>query len=132
MNIELNSRGVNKLIKATILSDEKMVEAGFRKIEPANGGRENYWRFSKQIHFPKDKRWKDTEISFVVKIPEDGSDIDIVTIDDDFGQAYDYQYILEKNPNNECANIVKSQVEEWMEYLQNIGVLSGHEYGEYI
>lgn len=29
MSVELNSHGVNKLIKATILSDEKMREIGF-------------------------------------------------------------------------------------------------------
>lgn len=125
MSVELNSKGVNKLIKATILSDEEMREVGFRKVK-------HVWSFIKPVIFPKDKRWKDTEISFVVKIPEDGSDIDIVTIDDDFGQVYDYQYLTERNAQNECANIVKSQVEEWMEHLQNAGVLSGHEYGEYI
>lgn len=28
--------------------------------------------------------------------------------------------------------IVKAQVEEWMKYLQDNGVLSGHNYGDYI
>ena len=30
-NVEVNSHGVNKLIKATILSDERMKEIGFHK-----------------------------------------------------------------------------------------------------
>ena len=40
--------------------------------------------------------------------------------------------ILSKNPNHPCANIVNEQVEKWMEYLQDKGVLSGHVRGEYI
>ena len=40
--------------------------------------------------------------------------------------------ILSKNPNHPCASIVNEQVEKWMEYLQDKGVLSGHVRGEYI
>lgn len=134
-NVEVNSHGVNKLIKATILSDEKMKEIGFHKNYYDWTDYEEYspyWYFSKMIQFPKEKRWRDVEISFDVHIPKDDSDIDIMVIDEDFGQPYDYQRILEKSPNHECANIVKEQVEKWMKYLQDNGVLSGHNYGEYI
>lgn len=47
-------------------------------------------------------------------------------------QPYDFQYILEKNPNHPFAVGIKVKVEGCMRYLQNKGVLSGHEYGEYI
>lgn len=40
--------------------------------------------------------------------------------------------MLDKNPKFEPCLIVKEQVEEWMKYLQDNGVLSGHVYGEYI
>jgi hypothetical protein len=53
-------------------------------------------------------------------------------LDEDFGQPYDYQYMLKKNPNFEPYLIIKEQVEEYMKYLQDNGVLSGHEYGDYI
>ena len=135
MEVELNSHGVNKKIKYTILSDEKMKEIGFRKNVYEGTDHEQYspcWYFSRSINFPNTKRWKSVDICFDVEIPKDGSDIDIMVLDMDFCQFYDYQYILSKDPNNVCANIVKEQVEKWMLYLQEHGVISGHEYGEYI
>ena len=133
--VEVNKHGVNKLIKATILSDEKMKEVGFRKNFYEGTPHEQhspYWYFLRFVKFPKEKKWKGVSISFTVRIPKDGSDIDICVIDDDFCQPYPYQRILAKNPENECANIVKEQVEQWMAHLQDNGVLSGHVPNEYI
>lgn len=135
MSVEVNSNCVNKLIKYNILSDERMKKIGFHKNYYEGTDREEYspyWWFTKIIEFPKEKRWKNIEIDFDVKIPKDGSDIDIMVLDMDACQPYDYQYLLSKNSENECANIVKEQVEMWMKYLQDNGVLSGHVYGEYI
>lgn len=135
MNIEVNSNGTNKAIKATILSDERMKEIGFHKNYYEGTDHEQYspyWWFTKSIKFPKEKRWRGTFIDFDVKIPKDGSDIEIVTLDMYFCWPYDYQEILNRNSKNECANIVKEQVEMWMKYLHDEGVLSGHVYGEYI
>ena len=126
MSVELNSHGVNKLIKATILSDEKMREIGFTDYSKDN------WYFCRIIKFPKEKRYRGFEISFSVTIPKDNSDIQIDVLDEDFLQPYDYQYMLDKNPTFKPCLIVKEQVEEWMKYLQDSGVLSGHVYGEYI
>ena len=126
MSVEVNSHGVNKLIKATILSDEKMKEIGFTDYA------KDTWYFCRLIKFPNEKRYRGFEISFNVSIPKDNSDIIIDVLDEDFCQPYDYQRILSKNPTHPCASIVKEQVEEWMKYLQDSGVLSGHVYGEYI
>lgn len=126
MSIELNSHGVNKLIKATILSDEKMKEIGFTDYA------KDRWYFCRMIKFPNKKKYRGFEISFNVSIPKDNSDIIIDVLDEDFCQPYDYQVILSKNPTHPCASIVNEQVEEWMKYLQDSGVLSGHVYGEYI
>ena len=134
MAVELNSNGVNKLIKAKILSDEKMKEIGFHKNYYEGTDHEKYspcWYFSRMIQF-QEKKYRGIEISFNVKIPKDGSDISIDVLDEDFCQPYDYQYFLEHNPPNKVALIVKEQVEEWMKYLQDNGILSGHVYGEYI
>ena len=65
-------------------------------------------------------------------IPKDGSDIRIDVLDKWSCQPYDYQYILEKDSEHKIANIVKEQVEYWMEKLQEEGVLKGHVKGEYI
>ena len=126
MKVEVNSHGVNKLIKATILSDKEMREIGFTDY------RKDTWFFNKLIKFPNTKRYRSFEISFSVSIPKDGSDIRIDVLDEDWCQPYDYQYMLDKNPKFEPCLIVKEQVEEWMKHLQDKGVLSGHVYGEYI
>lgn len=135
MNVEVNSNGVNKLIKYNILSDERMREVGFHKNYYEGTDHEeysHYWFFIKRIEFPKEKRWRHVAIDFEVRIPKDNSDIDIMVLDMDFCQIYDYQRLLSNNPKNESAKIVKEQVEMWMEYLQDNGVISGHVYGEYI
>ena len=124
--VEVNSHGVNKLIKYNILSDEKMREIGFTDHSKKN------WYFVKSIEFPKDKRYRFFYISFNVTIPKDCSDIRIDVLNEDFLMPYDYQHMLYNNPNFEPALIVKEQVEKWMKYLQDNGVLSGHNYGDYI
>lgn len=122
--VELNSHGVNAKIISHILSNEEMEEIGFIDCG-------NKWYFCRGLYFPQ-KKYKWTEISFSVSIPKDISDIRIDVLDDDFCQPYDYQSILNKDPNFELALIVLEQVEKWMEYLQFKGVLSGHVKGEYI
>ena len=124
MNVEVNSNGVNKLIKYNILSDEKMRDIGFTDYT------EDTWYFCRMIKFPKGHRGFD--ISFNVSIPKDNSDIQIDVLDEAFCQPYDYQYMLDKNPEFEPALVVKEQVEDWMKYLQDNEVISGHVYGEYI
>ena len=126
MNVEVNSNGVNKLIKYNILSDEKMKEIGFTDHSKDN------WYFCRIIKFPNTKEYRGFDISFNVSIPKDNSDIRIDVLDEDFCQPYDYQYMLDKNPKFEPCLIVKEQVEKWMRYLQDNGVISGHVYGEYI
>ena len=136
MDIEVNSFGVNKAIKYTILSDDQMRIHGFKKNYYEGTPNEQYspyWTFLRRIEFPDEKKWRRVDLDFMIRIPKDGfSDIDINVIDMDFCQPYDYQALLSKNPNNECARIVKDQVEEWMKYFQENGILSGHIYGEYI
>lgn len=124
MNVEVNSNGVNKLIKYNILSDEEMRAIGFTDYT------EDTWYFCRMIKFPKGHRGFD--ISFNVSIPKDNSDIQIDVLDEAFCQPYDYQYMLDKNPEFEPALVVKEQVEDWMKYLQDSNVISGHVYGEYI
>lgn len=126
MKVEVNSNGVNQLIKATILSDKEMKEIGFTDYS------KDYWYFSMPIIFPNTKRYHGFNISFSISIPKDDSDIRIDVLDDNFCQPYDYQYMLNKNPTFEPCLIVKEQVEKWMKYLQDNRVISGHVYGEYI
>lgn len=124
--VELNNNCVNTKIKAHILSDEEMKEISFTNYYEPN------WYFCRSIKFPQTKRYRGFDISFSVSISKDGSDIRIDILDEDFCQPYDYQMILNRNPNFPTALIVYEQVEEHMKYLQSKGVLSGHTKGEYI
>ena len=119
--VELNSHGVNKAIKAHILSDEEMKSAGFRMIK-GDSQRSDYWYYSCLLEFlpPYDK----SEISFSVSIPMDGSDINIDILDEEVLQPYDYQYIIENVIYHVFASLVKMEVEEEMKRLQDLGILS--------
>mgnify|MGYP003416631142 CR=1 FL=1 len=126
MGIETNNHGVNKAITYTILSNDEMGKIGFTNYY------ELKWFFMKSINFPKEKRYRGFDITFSVSIPKDNGDIRIDILDEDFLQPYDYQKMLISSPDFEPCLIVKEQVEKWMEYLKEQGVLHGHKYGEYI
>ena len=126
-NVKLNKHGINAKIKATILSDAEMRNIGFTDYC------EDRWYFRRTIKFPNIKRYKGFDISFGVSINKNNpEDLRIDVLDEDFCQPYDYQLMLDKDANFEPCLIVKKQVEEWMKFLMDKGVLSGHEYGEYI
>lgn len=133
--VTVNKHGINTKIKAHILSDEEMRKVGFHKNYYEGTDHEQYspyWFWHSMIKFPDEKQFRGFEISINIQIPKDGSDIRIDILDDDFCQPYDYQNILSITPGHRTANIVREQVETWMEYFQDVGILSGHVYGEYI
>lgn len=117
--LKLNSNHVNAKIKAHILDDKTMEEIGFTEH------RKGFLYFCRILD-------RELDISFSVTIPRDGSDIRIDVLDEAFCQPYDYQSILVNNPEHKTALRVQSKVEEWMEYLTEKGVLTGHIKGEYI
>lgn len=130
-NIETNSNCVNKNIKTKILDDKTMKEIGFTDYC------KDRWHFCRGINFPKTKEYIGFEVTFNVTIPKDGSDIRIDVLDEAFCQPYDYQHMImnsreKKVLPNKTAMIVFEQVELWMNYLKEKGILEGHEYGEYI
>lgn len=126
MKMRTNFHTDNNKLQYHILSDEKMKEIGFDKNFYEGTDHEEYspyWWFTKLIQFPKEKVWENVEIELEIRIPKDGSDLDIRILDLDFCQPYDYQRILKTTPGHKCANIVKEQVDEWIKYLQDNGVL---------
>ena len=127
MKMKTNFHADNNKFQYHILSDEKMKEIGFDKNFYEGTDHEEYspyWWFTKLIQFPKEKMWENVEIELEIRISKDGSDLDIRVLDLDFCQPYDYQRILKTTPDHKCANIVKEQVDKWIKYLQDNGVLS--------
>lgn len=135
MAVKLNQYGTNAKIKGHLLSNAKMKEIGFN-LNYYEGTefeqRSDYVWFKKGFNLPK--KFKDVgwSLEFTCKIYKDTREVRIDVLDMDFGQVFDYQILLEKNPENELALAVKEQVEEHMKYLQDEKVISGHKYGEYI
>lgn len=115
--MKLNSHGTNATIQAHILPENEMRLLGFTDHVP------DKWYYCKCLP---------DETTFNVTIPKDGSDISIEVIDDDFCQPYDYQTILRDSPRDEFALKIKELVEQEMKRFQKAGVLSGHNYGDYI
>lgn len=114
------ARGMNSELKFNVLDDKKM-----RKHRFADNG--DSWCLFKQVGNPK------YEISFNLVIPEGNPELaHIDVLDDDFCQPYDYQHILRENPNCIPALRVWIDVEEIMAWLNEIGVVEGHKFGEYI
>ena len=117
----LNSNGINSEIIAHILPDEKMYEIGFTDNMP------DRWYYCKRLIDDKFGG-----ITFNVVIPKDGSDLDIEILDEGFLQPYDYQIIRSVSDHPSIADEVFEKVESEMKYLEDAGIFSGHEYGEYI
>ena len=91
-DIECRANGTNKKIKFNILADEEMRKIGFTDISV------KFWYYCNIIG-------SEFKVSFSVIIPKnkDYSKFRIDILDEDFGQPYDYQSILKKNPNFEFA-----------------------------
>lgn len=120
MNVKVNKNGVNAKIKSHILSDERMKNNGFRKFN------DECWSYYKILDAKND-------ISFSIDINmNDESDLRIDILDEEFGQPYDYQYMLERNPNFKIALDIRDKVEIYMDRLEDAGILTGHVRGEYI
>lgn len=118
--VRTNKNGNNTKIKVNVLPEEKMREIGFTDFA------KDTWFFFKMV-YPK------YEISFSVSVKKDNADdwrIDV--LDEDFCQPYDYQEILRDDPTFEIGLLVRDEVEKYMKILKDAGVISGHEYGEYI
>lgn len=113
----LDANGLNADINGIILADEKMRNLGFTDRSPQT------WYLCHSLS---------NDITFNVSIPKDGSRLTISVIDEDFGQHYDYQAILTRNPGFAFALTVKAKVETLMTNLSDEGVIEGYVQGMYI
>ena len=119
-DVELNEFHCNKKLQGHILSSREMKKAGFRELE-------DRWFYSRMLD-------KKADISFDVSIYKDNPTerVNIEVFDEDYGQHYDFQKYLNKNPHFEFALKIRNAVEMEMARLQEFGIISGHIKGEYI
>ena len=119
-DVELNEFHCNKKLQGHILSSREMKKAGFRELE-------DRWFYSRMLD-------KKADISFDVRIYKDNPTerVNIEVFDEDYGQHYDFQKYLNKNPHFEFALKIRNAVEMEMARLQELGIISGHIKGEYI
>lgn len=116
--MELTKHGNNAKIKVNLLSEPEMRKLGFTDY------RDGFWHYGKTLM---------GDISFNISIPKnDASDFEIYVLYEDFCQPYDYEYLLSKTPDFAFAKKIKVLVEVEMAKLAAAGIVSGHEYGEYI
>ena len=115
--MELDKNGLNAALNSTILPDEEMRKLGFTDYSATS------WYYCSRVG---------AGITLNVSIPKDGSRFRIDVLDEDFGQPYDYQEYLVRNPEQEFALGVKEAVEKQMEFLSLAGVITGFTQGMYI
>ena len=128
---ELNSRGLNTKIKCQVLSDDEMRALGFREIKAYSEMDKDVWTMSKGLVLPKELQG--LEVCFYISIAKDASSWTIDVIDDEYGQPYDYQDILENiDENNKYALAVWQAVEGIMKTLAKNNIVIGHKRGDYI
>lgn len=120
--IETDKNGLNARIQFHLLPAGQMTEFGFRD-------RDDKWYL---MRFVGSKYQDRHDVSFNVSIPKNGSRGRIDILDENFCQPYDYELILSCNPGNRYARAVRDDVEREMAVLADAGIISGHEYGEYI
>ena len=131
-NVKVNSLGTNEAIKFNF-NKELLKQNGFKLIEEPNYP--DAWPIPPHWCYNKFFSYKSLEVTFSVNYYIElykGSQFCIDVIDDDFGQPYDYQHMLEKTPDFIYAKKVQEFVENEMEKLQANGIISGHIRGEYI
>lgn len=119
--VELNENHNNTAISVSLLPEEEMRKIGFTDFA------KDKWYYCHSV-------FKKGDITFNLSIPKEHPEqwrIDI--LDEAFCQPYDYQYMLDKGGTLPPAALeVNKNVEKQMEYLKNCGIISGHEYGDYI
>lgn len=102
-------------MKANILEENKMRELFTDHIQ-------EQWYYCQELD----------DISFNLSIDKKNKTIKIDVLDEDFCQPYDYQYILNKNPNNEFAKKIHNFVQAEMLKLMEFGVIEDYVMGDYI
>ena len=117
--MEYTRHGNNAALSIHVLDDAAMRALGFTDCVPED------WYLRKPVS-------DDHTTSLDVTAAKDGSDWCIDVLDEDFGQPYDYQWILSRDPDFAYARKVAVNVERELRILADAGVLVGWREGMYV
>lgn len=117
MSVPLDENHQNANIKANILSDSEMRELGFTDFA------KDSWYFCREVG------GKNSDISFNITIHKRTGNIIIEVLDEMFLQPYDFQMFI---GGNDTANKVYDDVQSYMKYFIDNGVISGYTLDDYI
>lgn len=117
--MEYTRHGNNAALSIHVLDDTAMRALGFTDCVPED------WYLRKSVS-------DDHTTSLDVTAAKDGSDWCIDVLDEDFGQPYDYQWILSQDPDFAYARKVAANVERELRVLADAGVLVGWKEGMYV
>lgn len=120
---QVNKYQTNVLLQGHVKSASEMIEYGFRRIEHETVD-VPYWSYCTWL-VPK------YGIEFDLSLYDDGL-VRIDVLDDDFGQPYDYQKLLDSDPYYMFPRQVFWEVDELMHKLQDDGFISGYHTGMYV
>lgn len=102
-----------------ILSDAEMRALGFTDHVPEE------WYLCSRVSECGD-------ITLNLTIAKDGSDWELDVLDERFLQPYDYQGLLERNPDNGYARAVADECERQYRLLTKAGILTGWHEGMWV
>lgn len=114
-----NKAGFNTALTLRPLDDAAMRSFGFTDHVP------DRWFFCRRVSADGD-----ITLNVIIGKTDDVRRIDV--LDECFGQPYDYQAILNNNPDFEYANEVADKCEEWFNKLSEAGILDGWKPGMYV
>lgn len=117
--MEYTRHGNNAALSIHVLDDAAMRALGFTDRVPED------WYLCRPVS-------DDHTTSLDVTAAKDGSDWRIDVLDEDFGQPYDYQWLLSQNPDFAYARKVAANVERELRVLADAGVLVGWREGVYV
>lgn len=119
MNVKLTRHCNNAALGVNILPDAEMRALGFTDHVPEK------WYLCRRVSERGD-------ITLNLTIAKNGSDWMLDVLDENFLQPYDYQWLLERDPNNTYARAVADECERQYRLLTEAGILTGWHEGMWV
>lgn len=118
-NVKLTRHCNNAALGVNILSDAEMRALGFTDHVPEK------WYLCRRVS-------EHGDITLNLTIAKNGSDWMLDVLDENFLQPYDYQWLLERDPNNTYARAVADECERQYRLLTEAGILTGWHEGMWV